>query len=789
MKQTFLFFLLLLVTSTANAQQVCNGGDVTAFGGAHTVYTCPGDGKPDVVIFARSGHSAGTNYQFVITNQDNVILAMPAGSRADLEGAGDGICYVWGFAYTGSLRARVGDNVFRTQFSTGCWAISRTRINLIRFRPDGGTVRTSDGRTSVALCTRDGYDDPLVFQRTTTSRAAYRYLVTDDNNNILAIREDAANIEGAPRGNCRVWGLSFTGNLMAQVGMNAATATLASNCWDLSDNFIQINRADVDGGEVRLPNGQTRIATTPGDGVPDVVTVSRVTASSARYAYIVTDDKNNVLGLPPSNSVNVEGAGPGLCRIWGISYTGNLTIFVGDKLGTKSLSTGCFDLSRNFVETVRNPVDGGLVSMPNGLTTRYTCPGDGRPDVVRFINTSLTPRAQYRYLVTDANNVILALPPTAEANLEGAGVGLCRIWGVSFLGNFTARVGQNAATAPLASGMFDLSDNFITTHRDMPVGGRVTMPDGQTTRYTCPGDGRADIVRFITTSRSDTRYQYIVTDDANTILGLPPANEVNLEAAGVGACRIWGVAYTGNLTARVGDNAARATLSDDCFSLSSNFIETLRFPPNGGRVATTTGRTTVNVTVGDGRPDTLSFAVTGNSQSRFAWVVTDDRNTILGLPSGNRVDFDDAGVGVCRVWGLSYTGMLTALPGDNAAAVALSTECFDLSDNFVTVNRVGNSQPVIEEIKAFAAKVGSKKEALISPNPAREVLNIQLSDASIDYEQPVSIQIINSIGTVAMNQTLSGSQINLEVKDLPTGVYFVKINQKDYQSSHKFFKQ
>ena len=53
MKQINLTLMLLcaafLSTFSLNAQQVCNGGEVTAFGGAQTVYTCPSDGKPDVV--------------------------------------------------------------------------------------------------------------------------------------------------------------------------------------------------------------------------------------------------------------------------------------------------------------------------------------------------------------------------------------------------------------------------------------------------------------------------------------------------------------------------------------------------------------------------------------------------------------------------------------------------------------------------------------------------------------------------------------------------------------------
>jgi hypothetical protein len=698
MFKQFFPILLLFLPLLTRAQNPCIGGEVTAFGGATRVYTCPGDGKPDVVIFARSGHSESANYQFVITNEQNTILAIPPGSRADLEGAGVGLCFVYGFAYTGNLTAAVGDNVFSTKFSTGCWGISRTRLDIVRAKPDGGTVQTRNGQNSVSLCTQDGYDDPVLFSKNTGSPAAYRFLITDSQNNILAIKDnDNQDFEGVPGGICRVWGLSYTGNLLAQAGTNAASANLSSGCWDLSDNFITVDRTNVDGGEVRANGNATRVLTVPGDGQADVITVSHTTNSTANYRYIVTDDKNVVLGVPPANTVNAEGAGPGLCRIWGISYTGTLDVYPGDKVGTKALASGCFSLSKNYIEVVRNRVDGGTVAMPNGLTTRYTCPGDNKPDVVRFTNSSLTTAAaQYRYVVTDGQNNILALPPAAEANVEGAGPGVCRVWGVSFLGDFTAQVGQNAATAALASGAFDLSDNYIAIHRAVPQGGTVAMPNGLTTRYTCPGDGQPDVVRFTTTSQSDTRYRYIVTDNQNNILALPPAAEANLEGAGEGVCRIWGVAYTGNFTAQVGQNAATAMLSDDCFDLSDNFISTVRFKPEGGQVATANGQTTVTVTVGDGQADQISFAATGQSGARFAWVVTDDQNRILALPNGNTINVEAVPPGICRVWGLSYTGAITALPGDNAAAVSLSTECYDLSGNFVTINRVAQLQSIGE---------------------------------------------------------------------------------------------
>ncbi|MEM9884724.1 MAG: fasciclin domain-containing protein, partial [Bacteroidota bacterium] len=107
----------------------------------------------------------------------------------------------------------------------------------------------------------------------------------------------------------------------------------------------------------------------------------------------------------------------------------------------------------------------------------------------------------------------------------------------------------------------------------------------------------------------------------------------------------------------------------------------------GGTVALEDGTTEATVTVGDGIDDILSFTSSDAFGENFTYVVTDDNNVILGIPPGNSQNFEGAGPGVCRVWGLSYTGNLTAMAGDTASAIALSDDCFDLSDNFITVIR------------------------------------------------------------------------------------------------------
>ncbi len=58
----------------------------------------------------------------------------------------------------------------------------------------------------------------------------------------------------------------------------------------------------------------------------------------------------------------------------------------------------------------------------------------------------------------------------------------------------------------------------------------------------------------------------------------------------------------------------------------------------------------------------------------------------------------------------------------------------------------------------------------VSPNPARTNIQVQFSD----YQSPTRISIINIIGKELYNGVYTGS-VNINVENLPDGVYFIKI--------------
>ncbi len=61
---------------------------------------------------------------------------------------------------------------------------------------------------------------------------------------------------------------------------------------------------------------------------------------------------------------------------------------------------------------------------------------------------------------------------------------------------------------------------------------------------------------------------------------------------------------------------------------------------------------------------------------------------------------------------------------------------------------------------------------LLYPNPTKDVVNIRLKD-----DANTEITVYNTLGNNVFNSTYSGSQIKIDLKDLPQGVYFIDVLQ------------
>ena len=75
----------------------------------------------------------------------------------------------------------------------------------------------------------------------------------------------------------------------------------------------------------------------------------------------------------------------------------------------------------------------------------------------------------------------------------------------------------------------------------------------------------------------------------------------------------------------------------------------------------------------------------------------------------------------------------------------------------------------------------------VYPNPAIDLLTISVGDAS--QCKPLSVTVIDVMGREVLAETVSATEMSLDVSRLLPGVYFIQMEQEDFWCIRKFVKQ
>ncbi|MEM7187653.1 MAG: T9SS type A sorting domain-containing protein, partial [Bacteroidota bacterium] len=207
------------------------------------------------------------------------------------------------------------------------------------------------------------------------------------------------------------------------------------------------------------------------DGRPDPIVVRHTTpAGLLSYRYVITnEDASEILAITDSDTISLDGAGPGICQIWGWSYRGladNGASFIGSPLSDLQ-AVDCSDLSDEAITVIREEADGGTVTLANGDTSVTICAGDGIADPLEVVHVNESPNLTFNYVITDsdADNTILAISASSTIDLEGAGAGVCRIWGWSYRGLDGASFIGQPLDALDSEDCSDISEDFVEVIR------------------------------------------------------------------------------------------------------------------------------------------------------------------------------------------------------------------------------------------------------------------------------------------------------------------------------------
>lgn len=423
------------------------------------------DGNPDMVTgitFDDTGLN-GETQSFVITDDSGNILGLPPTLAAvegiDFDGAGVGSCYIYHLTYSGSLEGLEAggnlDNLMGSFSVSNFIEVQRNGLNAgvlsggpYEFTVDG----TPDMATGLAL------DDSMV------NGTNSGFVITDADLNILGlpptlVAAQGVDFDGAGVGVCLIWHITYEEGI---VGLEAGGNAGNLDGFFALSNSITVTRNGLNAGVISGGPYEFTV-----DGMPDMASDLALDDSminGTNTGFIITDADLNILGLPPTlaaaQGVDFDGAGAGVCLIWHIAYEEGI---VGLEAGSNAGNLEGFFALSNSITVTRSSLEAGTLS-----GGPYTFTMDGTPDMVSgiMLDASNLSGTNQTYVITDDAGNILGLPPTLDAvegvDFDGAGIGVCYIWHLTYEDGLTGLVaGQNASDL---NGFFDLS-NFIMVTR------------------------------------------------------------------------------------------------------------------------------------------------------------------------------------------------------------------------------------------------------------------------------------------------------------------------------------
>ena len=647
---------------------------------------CVLDGTPDLFTFQTEG-AITENYVFIFTTEEGIITQIVSQSDYDFDNEQAGNILVYGLSFVGEILAQVGDNIFETQLASDCYDLSDNNLQITAKQLLAGSVSLASGNQDTVLCFGDPAADQLSFLNTGfNGTGSFRYVLTDAQDVVLDIFEgpDYA-FSDITIDLCKVYGVSYTGNLVLEVGTGLFDGIISDECYDITSDFVNISHLFVEGGTLSFIEGVDSTVVCVQDGVADLFAFQTEGAITENYAFIFTTEEGVITQVVSENNYDFDSEEAGNILIYGLSFVGNILAQAGDNIFETQLASDCYDLSDNNLHITLKQLVAGSVSLASGNQDTVLCFGDPAVDQLSFLNTGFNGTGSFRYVLTNRQDVILDIFEGPDYAFSDITIDFCKVYGVSFTGNLALEVGGNLFGDVVSDECYDITTDFVSISHLFVEGGTVSLGENSAGTLVCSSDGIPDIVTFETNSTAGANYKFILTDGNDNILIILEGNSINLDIANAGICRIYGVSFTDELNATTGMNINSSVLANNCFDLSDNFIEIIKRDLIAGQVRLEDGTTSTEICAGDNYSTVLNFTNDSPQDDSYVYLVTDENNNILRISSSPSITFNNIDIPVCRVYGAIYTGDLLLQVGDNALTTAVSTQCFEVSRNFVTV--------------------------------------------------------------------------------------------------------
>lgn len=655
-----------------------DGGVISLNGDASNQFICA-DSKKDQLLSMTISNNKGGLVKYVITDSMGSILEIkndPILSSSSLQ---SGICKVFGLTYTGRLsQEAVGKNIANTLLSDDCFALTENAITLIKKKPYAGdlVMNTSNDK----FCEADSITE-LNIEKKNVVGVKQIWVIT----NLSGIVEELVDTKLIPgrwsRGEKRIYNLSYTGSLMLKPGSNIADQA-SDDCYDLSKIYIPILVDNPNPGKLMFLDSSSQrfvcAADTPGLKIKFLQTAN----NRFKKLYFLTNESGTILSTFDSTSTDLSTQQNGNFRVYAVSYIGNVTYAVGEKLDSIR-SDKCLSVSTNFISITKGDAKAGIVEFENQRDTLMECI-DSEQRKIKLKNKSVS-TGKIQYIITNENDTVMSIQADS-IDLRNLGRGIYKIRTLAYTDTFTLITGKPLSSLIHQTGCLDLSPKPLVVIKDLAEAGNVFVNETDTGYQICAKDGWPDILKIRNTSNSKFHYAYVITDTSNTILSLQ-ANAINLELLPIYNVRLYGVSYSGNIQARIGDALVAQSFASGCVSVSKKFV-----PITGTEIVAGTIRANTNLTqlfycIDSKMVDTIRLTNNRSSINTTYVYLGIQQDTIRFVSQTGVLISTELPAGITQIFGIAYKGNFLGKPGDKVSSHRLVDSCYGVSTNSITVNK------------------------------------------------------------------------------------------------------
>jgi len=675
---------------TTNSQEVewseTDGGNILANGSAKDISLCQSELTTPLQL-TNTSNAEGDQYLYLITDTQQKLIATFPTNQIDLKSLNGGNYLVYGLSYSGVFQLKPGDLVTQKNSTSLCESWSKNALNIAITGTSVGKISFDGTSENVQLCAKKSIQS-LRLKPISANVSKKSFLLTNENGKILRIFNSAQlpNIDSISDVIIRIYGLGYNGNLTARLDSSITGSKLSTGCFQLSENYLTINRGNISGGFVALINNQNQTQFCPTDSIANIVSFKHIGFQGQKVLFLITNINNFILDTTSFVSYNFIQQGFGDYRIYALSYNGEFSGKLGVSINDSSLSDDCFGISSTFISVAkRNPVAGFIV-MDDANTVLQNCPSDQNfPS--RQLKTIGSNAGNQCFVIINSDNIIVDIIFTPTVYPTEYKTGIFKIFAISYNKELNLKKGDKWGEKAPSNSCFSVSANEVQFLNLEPKGGSIRILEGDTSNI-CVDNFKSSQIKFAKDSINELSYSYLITDESNRYLGhFTNTDLLTFDAFIANRISVWGISHTGKITLNKGDSILKVEISTGCYQLSKNSIALKLNQFRKHLVKSSLNLDSLLICTGDGQPNLTTFYNTDTiSGLLYKYVLTSVTNNIIQVLNSPTIDLENVGLREMRLYSVAYNGQFIGQSGLITNS-ALSTGCFRISENFIQIFR------------------------------------------------------------------------------------------------------